>query len=113
MLVEAKLREYLNEIREEVCSRCAGRPVEGSFTPCGGELPLPQLIEAILRGPSDPFALPLACPWDQGGAARAGPGRGRFCPCPLDKVARLAVAAAEDLERRHQRRQHLLDLWGD
>jgi len=52
MVGEAKLNEYLTEIREQVCSRCVERPPGGPpCAPlgkvCGVELHLPKIIDAI------------------------------------------------------------------
>ena len=52
MLAEAELQEYLDEIRKEVCSRCVERPAGGPpceplGKPCGVELHLEKLIDAV------------------------------------------------------------------
>ncbi|MBL8792946.1 MAG: hypothetical protein JNM56_03505 [Planctomycetia bacterium] len=52
MVSEAKLNEYLAEIREHVCSCCAERPPGGPpcvplGRPCGIELHLSSIIDAI------------------------------------------------------------------
>jgi hypothetical protein len=100
--LEANVLAFLGEIRDEVCSRCGGRPVgeKGEF--CDRELPLEWLLE-VLQGvaasptPAEPSTV---CP---------------RCVCPLsrERIAELAVAAAEDLERRRQQRERLLQGWED
>jgi hypothetical protein len=93
-LMEAELREYLEELREEVCRQCAGRP-EGAplDTPCGLELPLAQLTEALLGASGG-----QPCP---------------RCPCPKEKLVVLAEKAAEALEERRRRLERLLEQWND
>ncbi len=94
-LMEADLREYLEELREEVCRQCAGRPEGATLdTPCGLELPLTQLTEALL------------------GASAAGQPCAR-CPIPKEKLVVLAEKAAEALEERRRRLERLLGQWND
>ena len=52
MIAETDLHEYLDEIRQEVCSRCVERPLGGPpcgplGKPCGVELHLAGLVEAV------------------------------------------------------------------
>jgi hypothetical protein len=50
------LKEYLDEIREQVCSRCPGWPPEGCAElgeDCGIEWQLPLLIDAIHEARGD------------------------------------------------------------
>lgn len=91
--------EFLADLRDEVCSRCGGRPLgDPRGNPCGQTLPLDQLIAAIRAA--------------QGGE---GPGSAaaNWCPCTLEKLAALAREAAESLEKDRQQREHLLDLWDE
>src|SRR5262249_13945760 len=113
MAIEAGLDAYLEEIRAEVCRRCAGRPVGDRGTPGGAELPLSQLLEAIevVEAVRQALLGRGTAPAKDGG--RAGPGcvesRAGYCPCPMAGVAALAFEVAEDLERERRRLEHLLD----
>src|SRR5690242_19503203 len=107
MRIEAILQEYFQEVCEEVCRRCAARlgpdvewPPPG--TPCGHELHLVQLIQALGLRPSGRDAQPVADPPPE-----------EFCPCAAEQLAALAAQAAEALERRRQARLRLLDHWDD
>jgi hypothetical protein len=110
--IEEKLLEYLREVRQEVCSRCSGRPVgDPRGNPCGVELPLAQLVEAMQIASA-------GGPTQEGDSQPFGPGPAVLppdyvCPCPMDRLATLAAEAAEDLDRRHQQREHLLNLWNN
>jgi hypothetical protein len=110
VVTEAELQEYLDEIRQEVCSRCVERPAEGPpcgplGKPCGVELHLPQLIEAVHQVHSDLMAPYLetnrrevcqTCPFLH---------QNDFCPCPMDSLAVLVVQAIEAVDQRHARRE--------
>jgi hypothetical protein len=99
MDLEACLREFLTGLRDEVCSRCGGRPPgDPGRNPCCTTLPLGQLVEALRQAHT---AKPAA-----------GPAAG-WCPCAMEKLASLAREAAECLEQRWKQREHLLDLWED
>jgi hypothetical protein len=103
--------EYLNEIREEACRHCAREIIDDPSsgpgnTPCGKELPLEQLLETITL----PVSEEDSC---ADGSDREGPPHADFCPCPKEKLAHLAVDAAETLEQRRRRRELLLDQWND
>ena len=114
MAIDAGLDAYLEEVRAEVCRRCAGRPVgDPHGTPCGAELPLSQLLEAI-----EVVEAVRHAPFGRGSApADDGPGRvasrAGYCPCPLARVAALAVEVAEDLDRERRRLERLLEVWDD
>ena len=111
MIAEPELQEYLDEIRQEVCSRCVERPYGGPpcgplGKPCGVELHLPQLVEAVRQVHSDLIGPYLAtnrsevcehCPYLH---------HADYCPCPMDSLAVLVVEAVEAVERRRQQRQH-------
>jgi hypothetical protein len=109
---------YLEEIRAEVCRRCAGRHVgDPGGTPCVAELPLSQLIEAlevVVAVRQAPLGRGTAAAEDSG---QAGPGRvasrAGYCPCPMAEVAALAAEVAEDLDRERRRLERLLDAWDD
>jgi hypothetical protein len=106
MVSEAKLSEYMNEIRTHVCSRCIERPPGGPpCTPlgkeCGIEMHLPKLIDEIHGVHSDSIAPYLHnnrkhicehCALHQSGV----------CPCPMDYLAVLLVEAVETVDRRDE-----------
>jgi hypothetical protein len=110
MLAEADLKEYLDEIRQEACGRCVERPAGGPpcaplGKPCGVELHLPQLVEAV-HGASGG----LIDPYLDNTRSKICPGcaflHGEFCPCPMDRLAVLVVEAVEAVdERRGLRRR--------
>jgi pSer/pThr/pTyr-binding forkhead associated (FHA) protein len=105
MLTDSELTEYLDEIRRQVCSQCVDRPPGGPpcgplGKPCGIEMHLPQLIEAIHAVRGDTIApyvenihrhLCATCPQKDGA----------HCPCPMDFLAVLVVDAVEAVDRRH------------
>jgi hypothetical protein len=100
MTVQPMSREYLSEVRREACRLCAARyggpfPT-GPGTPCGDELPLAQLVEAVSLSPGEPSEAP----------AQAG-----YCDCPAEDLAALAAEAAEAVMRRRCLR--LLEQWND
>jgi hypothetical protein len=105
MLTDAELNEYLEEIRQQVCSRCIERPPGGPpcaplGKQCGIEMHLPQLVEAIHAVRGDTIVPYLennrklicaTCPLLHGDN----------CPCPMDYLAVLVVDAVEAVDRRH------------
>jgi len=109
MITETELQEYLDAIRQDVCSRCVERPPEGPpcgplGKPCGVELHLPELVEAVHQVHSDLIAAYLetnrdkicpTCPYHHHSV---------FCPCPMDSLAVLVVQAIEAVDKRHERR---------
>jgi len=104
MNVEVEMQEYLDEIRQEVCSHCVERPPNGPpcgplGKPCGVELHLPQLVEAVQLVHStliDPYLetnrqkVCQTCPLMYSA----------FCPCPMDSLAVLVVQAIETVDQR-------------
>jgi hypothetical protein len=112
MLAEAESKEYLDEIRREVCSRCVERPAGGPpcgplGKPCGVEMHLDKLVEAV-RGVHSEWMGPYldhnhkevceGCPF---GSNRT------FCPCPMDSLALLVVQAIEAVDERRGGRHGL------
>jgi hypothetical protein len=104
MLTESELTEYLDEIREHVCSRCVERPPGGppcapQGKKCGVELHLPQLIDAIHEVRSGSIV-----PYLENNQEKVC----RFCdhidtsicPCPLRYLAVLIVEAVEAVDQR-------------
>lgn len=109
MIARAELQEYLDQIREDVCSRCVERPSGGPpcgplGKPCGVELHLAELIEAVSQV-SSPLIAPYlehnrevvceSCPYLHS----------EHCPCPMDTLAVLVVQAIEAVHQRHQERE--------
>lgn len=109
MLAEQDLAEYLEEIREQVCSRCPERPPGGPpcaplGKECGIEMHLSALIESIHAVQSDRIAPYLAhnrleicmhCAFLHSS----------ICPCPMDYLTVLLVEAVEAVDQRHAQRE--------
>jgi len=107
MVTEAELREYLDEIRDEVCSHCVERPPGGPpclprGKPCGIELHLGRLVEAVRQVHSE-----LIGPYMDHNRQRICTDcrylHSEHCPCPMDSLALLLVDAIEALDQRHLR----------
>ena len=104
MLPEIELAEYLEEIRQQVCSRCVERPPGGPpcaplGKACGVELHFPQLIEAIhavRSGLIEPYLKNNRQTICEHCAAL----HGSSCPCPMDYLSVLLVEAVETVDRR-------------
>jgi hypothetical protein len=104
MIAEPELTEYLEEIRQHVCSRCVERPPGGPpceplGKQCGIELHLPELIEAIHEVRSD-----LIAPYLDNNRHKicehCALRRGSDCPCAMDYLAVLLVEAVEAVDER-------------
>jgi hypothetical protein len=111
MVGAVKVLEFLNEVRSEVCARCAreasGDPSSGpGNTPCGCELPLEQLVEAITAPPVASVAPVVE-------TATTKQGEDIYCPCPEEKLAELARDVAERMEVETQQRERILEQWND
>jgi hypothetical protein len=108
MVTQVDLGEYLDEIREDVCSRCVERPPGGPpCVPlgkmCGVELHLENLIDSIHQVRSNRIAPYLdhnrheiceTCAFLHSS----------FCPCPMDYLAVLVVKAVEAVDERRRQR---------
>ena len=104
MSADARLGEYLDEIRQEVCSRCVERPPGGPpCAPlgkvCGVETHLPELVDAIRRVHSLRMAPYLDSTRSGVCASCAALGKD-CCPCPMETLAVLIVEAVEAVEAR-------------
>jgi hypothetical protein len=104
MIAETDLHEYLDEIRQEVCSRCVERPLGGPpcgplGKPCGVELHLAGLVEAVRKVHSDQIEPYLHCNRHDICETCAFH-HSDHCPCPMDTLAVLVVEAIEAVERR-------------
>ena len=108
MQADARLQEYLDELRAKVCTRCIERPSGGPpclplGKRCGIEINLPQLIDAVQHQSChsmEPYINGLhgeVCsdcvnePTNQ-------------CPCPLEYLLPLAVEAIETVADRRRAR---------
>jgi hypothetical protein len=105
MLAEAELMEYLDEIREKVCSHCVERPYGGPpcgplGKPCGVEMHLEKLVESIREIHS-----PLIAPYLDNNRCKICSScphlNTEFCPCPMDTLAVLVAEAVEAVDERH------------
>jgi hypothetical protein len=108
MLAELDVAEYLQEIRDQVCSRCVERPPGGPpceplGKQCGVELHLPQLIESIHEVHS-----PAMGPYVEHNRAEICEHcallHTSVCPCPMDYLSTLIVEAVERVDRRRDLR---------
>ena len=104
MVTERELTEYMDEIREQVCSRCVERPRNGPpcaplGKQCGIEMHLPQIVDAIHEVRSDwiePYLENNRTCICEGCAFH----HGSICPCPMDYLAVLLVQAIETVDKR-------------
>jgi hypothetical protein len=104
MATDTQLAEYLEEIRQEVCSRCIERPPGGPpcaplGKECGVEMHLAQLVDAIHEQRSE-----LIEPYLRTNRAKICAHCARLgesiCPCPMDYLAVLLVQAVETVDER-------------
>jgi len=98
--------EYLQEIREQVCSRCVERPPGGPpcaplGKQCGVEMHLPQLVEAIHERRSASIA-PYLAHNREAICEHCVLHHSHLCPCPMDYLAVLVVEAVEAVDERHR-----------
>jgi hypothetical protein len=109
MQAEADLSEYLDEIRQEVCSGCVERPPGGppcgpSGKQCGIELHLPQLVDAIHGVRSDSI-VPYLEKNRREVCEQCAFLHSSICPCPMDYLSVLVVQAVEAVDERHRGRE--------
>jgi hypothetical protein len=108
VITESEREEYLAEIRRQVCSRCKERPAGGPpcaplGKPCGVELYLPELIEAIhdvqgeLIEPYWQRKQQLVC-------SRCAYLHSDACPCPMDYWFVPILHSVELVDRHRQLR---------
>jgi hypothetical protein len=106
MIAAPELDEYLEEIRDQVCSRCIEKPEGGPpcaplGKDCGVEMHLPQLIESIRRVHS-----PLLASYRDHNrseiCAHCALLHTSICPCPMDYLGALLVQAVETVDERHR-----------
>jgi hypothetical protein len=108
MVTQVELGEYLDEIREEVCSHCVERPPGGPpCVPlgkmCGVELHLENLVDSIHQVRSNRIT-----PYLDHNRHEICEGcaflHSNFCPCPMDYLAVLVVEAVEAVDERRRQR---------
>jgi len=109
MLAEAELQEYLDEIRQTVCSRCVERPAGGPpcgplGKPCGVEMHLEKLVEAV-REVHSPLAEPYLTHNREKVCTDCPFLHSEHCPCPMDTLTVLVTEAIEAVDERHARRE--------
>src|SRR5215831_14079410 len=108
MVAEPELGDYLDEIRQEVCSRCVERPPGGPpCAPlgkvCGVELHLGRLVEAV-RGVHSGWMGPYLASTREKVCQGCCFLHADCCPCPMDTLALLVVQAVEAVDQRRQER---------
>ena len=111
MFTEAESKEYLDEIRLEVCSRCIERPPDGPpcaplGKECGIEMHLPELI-AVIREVKSPLIAPYLENTRQKICAHCDCLHSSVCPCSMDYLAVLLVDAVERVDERRRQRQEV------
>jgi hypothetical protein len=105
MVAETELTEYMDEIREQVCSRCVERPPGGPpcaplGKQCGIELHLPAIINAIHQVPSGEWIEPYLEHNRKEVCENCRFLHSSICPCPMDYLAVLLVQAVETVDKR-------------
>ncbi len=104
MYTPEQAKEYQDEIREQVCSRCIERPAGGPpCAPlgkmCGLELHLTRFLKAVHEVES-PFIAPYL-EHNRCEICADCENKGRSdCPCPMDYLSVLAVQAIETVDQR-------------
>jgi hypothetical protein len=116
MVSETERDEYLDEIRNEVCSHCIERPAGGPpcaplGKQCGIELHLPELIDQV-RGVHSNSITPYLENNRKEICASCRFLHSDICPCPMDYLAVLLVQAIETVDRRHQAVEELVESSG-
>jgi hypothetical protein len=106
MIAEPDFQEYLDEIRQQVCSRCIERPPGGPpCAPlgkrCGIELNLQRLVEAVQSVNSTSLD-PYIAVYHAHVCTHCTNRPTSQCPCPLDYLLPLAVEAIETVNERRQ-----------
>jgi len=106
MNVEPDLQEYLEEVRNQVCSRCIERPPGGPpCAPlgkrCGIELNLKRLVDAVHTVHSDSVDPYIGVFHDEVCTNCTNRPTSQ-CPCPLEYLLLLAVEAIETVDERRR-----------
>jgi hypothetical protein len=105
MVSLATYDEYLNEVREQVCSRCVERPPGGPpclplGKRCGIELHLPAYLRAVHEVESASI-VPYLASLEKCVCTNCPMHHGESCPCPLEYLLVLTVQAIETVDQRH------------
>jgi hypothetical protein len=108
MLAEAEIQEFLDQIRQDVCSICVERPSGGPpCVPlgknCGVELHLPQLIDAV-REVKSGLLQPYLDHNRHQICEKCAFLHSSICPCPMDYLLSPIVDAVETVEARRRNR---------
>jgi hypothetical protein len=107
MITNPEIQEYLEEIREQVCSRCIERPPGGPpcwplGKHCGIEMHLSRYVDAV-HGASSPCIDPYLEKLKQGVCPKCLIQGCEGCPCPLDYLLVLTVRAIETVDQRREK----------
>jgi hypothetical protein len=105
MVTAAELTEYLDEIRQQVCTHCVERPPGGPpcaplGKQCGIEEHLPELIESI-HGIDSASIVPYLDNNRHHICEHCPRLEKQDCPCPMDYLAVLLVQAVKTVDARH------------
>jgi hypothetical protein len=108
MFSEMDLAEYMEEVREQVCSRCIERPPGGPPCEplgkiCGIELHFPELIDSIHQVKSSKIA-PYLERNRREICTKCAFQHSSFCACPMDYLLPLIVEAVETVDARRKER---------
>jgi hypothetical protein len=108
MLTDTEREEYLTEIRRQVCSFCkekadGGPPCTPLGKPCGVELYLDELIDAV-HEVHDEAIEPYRQSKEKHVCSRCAYLHSTSCPCPLDLWFAPVIQAIETVDRRRQER---------
>ena len=109
MYTTAELKEYLTEVREQVCNRCVERPPGGPpCAPLGKNCPVEmhfaKYLDAIHEVDS-PSVGPYADRLHDRVCSRCDRRSPDACPCPLDYLLVLMVQAIESVDCRRWENQ--------
>ena len=104
MEIEPELQEYMDEIREQVCSRCIEKPPGGPpCAPlgkrCGIEVNLRPLVDAVQAERNSAMDSYIQHFHDEV-CAHCVNRTTTQCPCPLEYLLELAVEAIETVDDR-------------
>ena len=108
MYSEAETQEYLDEIREQVCSKCVerlpgGPPRAPLGKKCGIELHLPMFLDAVHEVDS-PVIEPYLDNIHRRVCSQCSLRGCDGCPCPMDYLLVLLVQSIETVDRRRLER---------
>jgi hypothetical protein len=107
MVAKAELPEYLEEIRQQVCTHCperqpGGPPCAARGKTCGVELHLDRLVSCTREVQSDLIETYVAHNREEICAGCAFL-HSDICPCPMEYLAVLVVQAIEEVDDRNGR----------